>query len=285
MSALGPSGGTICLTGPSYTESFSASTSLTIQGISAASTVVNGELIFNSPVHLQGFQVSGDAQLNGAPSVVENMGFVGLLEVNADATITASKIVNPGGNAVYNQNGSNPTVLFDGVDISAPANYGLYFGGDTAKLTVQNSYFHDSSRGAVLATSSSIAFVNNTFVNAGLALNIGCTDTSAVLAFTYENNLFVDNQVAVTVSTPCGGQMPLFASNGYYGNTNNFAGTAVDGAGDVKTDPLLQTTVTPPTLGAGSPAIGAGLTSVAPATDYWGNPRGASVDLGCVQSP
>ena len=53
----------------------------------------------------------------------------------------------------------------------------------------------------------------------------------------------------------------------------------------MKSDPLLQTSVTPPTLGAGSPARGAGNKQLAPATDYWGNARGASIDLGCVQSP
>ena len=298
VTALAPIGGTICLTAPSYTENVTGTGTaiVTIQGVSAASTMVTGELTFNFPANLQGFQVSGLVQINPGVSTVActvaNMTVIGAstvfpaLSMAANGTVTASRLVATNGLAgLFIADGV--TVLVDGVDASGQGT-AIDLDGNASKVTVQNSYIHDSTAGVILySRGDTQTLLNNTFVNAGSALRLDCTYSGnpEVVALTYENNLFVNNAVAVSLDTHCTMDVPpLFASNGYYGNTANFAGTAVEGTGDVKTNPLLQTTVSPPTLGAGSPAIGAGIKSVAPATDYWGNPRGASVDLGCVQS-
>jgi hypothetical protein len=299
VSALAPVGGTICLTAPSYTESVTVSgtESVTIQGISATKTTLNGDQMFGLPIHLQGFQVIGNVTVAAGPSTLENMtvvegpGEYGALGLTAgDMTVTASKIVGTGVTpAVYLFDQVGSTIVLEGVDISSPQGTAFEPDGSSFQVTVQDSYIHDSARGlAIVPNDSTFTIVNNTFANAGDALTFACDPVYHVVisALTYENNLFVDSQLAVFIDPQCvAGQPYSFASNGFFANTTNFSGTAVEGAGDVKSDPLLQTNVTPPALGAGSPARGAGNKQVAPPNDYWGNPRGASVDLGCIQSP
>lgn len=55
------------------------------------------------------------------------------------------------------------------------------------------------------------------------------------------------------------------------------------GPGDVTTDPKLDG-AKPPGLLSGSPCLGAGDPTHAPTYDCFGNPRGARVDIGAVQS-
>jgi hypothetical protein len=302
VTALTPMGGTICLAAQTYTEDVSSavvsSNVVTIQGISAAKTKLTGSMTLTSSVNLQGFTVEGYVTLEnaggGGGSLLENMevddAHFGAVNVIAGTlTIRASKILETGTglpDAVYVENDS--TLVLDGDDVSATSGYAIYEQvGAPLVLTLQNSYVHDSVAGVVVDPSlSTYTIVNNTFVNAGSAIEIGLHTDDSVRMLTYENNLFVNGQLAVSIN-PASGMVnpPAFGHNGFFGNMTNFGGAAVDGAGDVKADPLLQTSTTPPSLGAGSPARGAGDASVAPTTDYWGNPRGASVDLGCVQAP
>ncbi|MEO8878292.1 MAG: choice-of-anchor Q domain-containing protein, partial [Polyangiaceae bacterium] len=67
-------------------------------------------------------------------------------------------------------------------------------------------------------------------------------------------------------------------------NANNYAGSAVDGAGYVKADVKLDTTQNPPGLSAGSPARGVADVAMSPATDFWGVARPGTPDIGAVQN-
>ena len=51
----------------------------------------------------------------------------------------------------------------------------------------------------------------------------------------------------------------------------------------ITTDPLLDSTTTPPTLESGSPCIGSASAAELPPTDYWGRRR-TKADIGAVQS-
>jgi hypothetical protein len=72
--------------------------------------------------------------------------------------------------------------------------------------------------------------------------------------------------------------------NALYSNTTNYAANATAGMGTTESDPMLDTSTTPPGLLSGSPCRGAANPSVAPAHDFWGRPRGSSLDIDAVQS-
>src|SRR5262249_23612218 len=94
------------------------------------------------------------------------------------------------------------------------------------------------------------------------------------------NNLLIGNGVGIALSAP----VATFGNNALYNNVNNYDGVATDGAGYVKTDPLLDTSTTPPGLLSGSPGLGAGDSTKGSPHDFWGRRRGSKVDIGAVQS-
>jgi len=178
------------------------------------------------------------------------------------------------------------TLNLDGVDLSSGSTpYALEvgtLGGGVLTLNVVNSYIHGStsgvsvSLGGALASELAATFENDTFESNGTAF-IEPAGSGATLQFW--NNLVVNNMVGVSTG---GGS--TFGNNAYFGNTTNFAGTAIAGTGVVEANPDLATGTSPPGLLAGSPCRGAGDPSHAPNHDFYGRARGASVDIGAVQS-
>jgi hypothetical protein len=208
--------------------------------------------------------------------------------------VTASKVSSSNGGAIYVANSGPLAVVIDGVDASSSATNGDAImiedsnnqSNETFSVTVQNSYVHDSFEGIVYSNTgyyeiaTQLTFDNNTFVNNGTGLDV--TPSQSGLGLSYFNDLFTKNQLGISIGPQVA--TPSFGDSLLFGNTTNYGGMAVDGMGYIKADPMLDTSVTPPALDAGSPARGAGDKSHAPADDYWGNPRGASVDIGAVQS-
>jgi hypothetical protein len=115
-------------------------------------------------------------------------------------------------------------------------------------------------------------------------LTVGTSNIMPVNVTIDACHLIVQNGTGVDMEP--GSAMPTInhGNNALFGNTANYYGMAVDGPGYVKSDPLLDTTVTPPRLGQGSPARGAADPGHAPAKDFWGRTRGQSPDIGAVQN-
>lgn len=276
---------TICLKAQAYNESISISSSvttpksLTIQGVSSGSTTLSSLSASGAPfsaLTIRGVGFTGSVQVSG---------------VTAPVSLVGDKIASTGSYGLYSYNSSDVTA--DGCDIAASTSYYAvyfypYYNGPAQKLTVRNSYIHDSAYGLYSATGSysgsgtgTVSFVNDTFVNNGTAVYTSGSGVS--VALTYANDLIVNSKTygidqestSTTVTTK---------NNALYGNINNYAGTAVDGTGYVKADVKLDTTQNPPGLSAGSPAREAADSSMAPSTDFWGVARASTTDIGAIQN-
>jgi hypothetical protein len=266
--------GTICLGAQTYDETVAisgATVAITIQGLSASQTsVAQLSLSFGASVIVRGARI-GEVYFGDAASASLSYASLG------------SFITNGGG-----------SLSLDGVDVSpgagATAITTTQGTGETFTLSVQNSYLHDAENGIAMTTgedpgNTTLTLINNTFAHiSGTAVSTpaGCVDTEVCPdpAVTYFNDLFVDNGVAVNLGI---NNTTSFGDNAFFGNTTNYAGTAVPGTGYVTTDPLLDT-ATPPGLLAGSPCRGAADPTHAPALDFWGHSRGVTPDIGAVQS-
>jgi hypothetical protein len=182
-------------------------------------------------------------------------------------------------------------IAVDGCDFAVGQGYGVQANssGNSAspaalKLTVENSYLHDC--GAALSVSTSgtgtmnVRFVGNSVVGCGAGIDVGLTGGDGVSAG-YTNNLITGANTAISVK---GSAKVAHGRNALWGNTTNYAGTAADGVGYVKADCLLDKSGPAPTLGVGSPCRGAGDPATATSTDFYGTPRGTTIDIGAVEA-
>lgn len=284
--------GTICLAAQSYAENLSLITgSVTIQGVSASQSKITGlEMTYAFEGNV-GLNVVGAAisSLRIQPSANPS---------NGSASFTACSI----GTFAIGVGGGGPdtvppslTLALDGVDLSSGSNtaaaMSISQGYGTFSLTMENSYIHDSDYGVQYTSQNestanpSLTFLNNTFENNATALATpeGCVDDQVCGAPTvsYYNNLFVDNTLAIDTEM---NDVITEGNNALFGNTTSYAGIAVAGSGYVTADPLLDTSTTPPGLKVGSPCRGAGNAAHTSPHDFWGRPRGATIDIGAVQS-
>ena len=276
---------TICLKSQTYSESVSISGSpstpkkITIQGVSSGSTTINSLSASSgafSALSIRGVGFTGAVQISGVTAPVELVG---------------DKIASSSTYALYDNDSSDVTV--DGCDIAASTSYyGVYFypyyNGAAQKLVVRNSYIHDSGYGLYLATGSysgtgtgTVSFVNDTFNNDGTA--IYTYGSGVPVTLTYANNLVV-NSKTYGIDQESSSTTVTTKNNALFGNANNYAGSAVDGAGYVKADVKLDTSQSPPGLGAGSPARRTADSTMSPPVDFWDVARPTSPDIGAVQN-
>ena len=286
VSALSGKGGTICLGAQAYDETVGVGTAtapgtLVIQGVSPAQTTLT-QLSVESGSAIPTVVVKG-------LSLGSLFMFTGTAPVANDVSLSACKV---GGISVSAGSG-DVTLSLDGVEVTATStvapilSFGTADDGVNARLSIQNSYIHDSGGIRVSANFAwgvglllTTTMTNNTFVNNTTAVDDSSDPCCGwAISHAYSNNLFVDNGVGLSLAT-----LGTVGNNAFYGNTTNYAGAAVDGPGTVKSDPMLDKSTAPPGLLSGSPCRGAGDASVAPTHDYWGRPRGSSVDIGAVQS-
>ncbi|HEX7664757.1 MAG TPA: right-handed parallel beta-helix repeat-containing protein, partial [Polyangiaceae bacterium] len=276
---------TICLKAQAYTETVSISGSvttpkkLTIQGVSAGSTTIGA------------LTVSGSSAVSALS--VRGVGFssnVQLSNVSAPVELVGDKLAATSSYGLYDYGSSDVTV--DGCDISSTSYYAVYFyayySGPAQKLTVRNSYIHDSNYGLYLTTGSysgtgsgTVTMVNDTFNNNGYG--IYTTGSGVATALTYANDLVV-NSKTYGIDQESSSTTVTVKNNALFGNANNYAGSAVDGVGYVKADVKLDVSQSPPALGAGSPARGAADKTMAPGVDFWDVSRPSSPDIGAVQN-
>jgi hypothetical protein len=290
VDALAAQGGTICLGAGTFDENvgFMPQNSLTIIGLSPERSVVKYLQIYSTNAAPQalltlrgiGFSEGIDVDESGSNSL--------------DVTIESCQATSPLDNAIRVPLRSDGTALsfrivVDGCDLSAPTGAGFLLFDESygnADVSITNSWIHDSMYGVQFHPSTAtgnahnmhhVKVTNDTFTHDATAVSSSTTgNTSFDVAC--DNDLFVDNGLALSLHSSSSG-----GTNGFFGNTTNYDAVA-PGAGDVKADPKLDGSTVPPSLGPGSPDRGAGNPQVAPATDYWGTPRGTKPDIGAVQS-
>jgi hypothetical protein len=175
-------GGTICLKAETYGESVSiagtAGKTLTIVGTNSSDTKVTTLTIGTGfdTVTIRG--IGGQLTANGRTKV-EAIGTAGVVYVT------------PSGPQEVRIDGGNL-----GGTAASPVSYGLYVypqSSSAPKVTVTNTYFHDSTRGVYLYNSygpSEVSLVNCTFSNNGEA--IAQTGASCPPVLTCSNNIFVN---------------------------------------------------------------------------------------------
>jgi hypothetical protein len=314
-------GGTICLGPQTYAESIDINTGvpITLWGVSSEKTTVQGSASAgarsSAKIALKGVSFVGLAggfamelsAFEGSATVTGcafESAAADSLTVTAEQShfdITHTKAVNTaGGNAITVQKGPDTgttfTVVLDGVDATTtvPTSGAAVLVTEpsdnaTMTLTIQNSYLHGcrygvawTAPGGTTGANDTITFDANTILSNGTGIDweaeLGPGNT-----LSYYDNLFVQNGIGVLLAAS--GGSPSAGYNLYYGNTTNYSGVATKGTGDLTANPLLDTSVTPPGLKPGSPARGAGIAAHAPADDFWGKPRGKSIDIGAVESP
>ncbi len=229
--------------------------------------------------------------INGGFANVDVLG----LGVQQGATITGAKVTMRG--VKLASTGSSPALWVRQVS-SLTTNVtcdGCDIGGGTSGQSVQidnsystptglsitNSYIHGGTYGVYVYGSGSqltLSLVNDTIDRAQIGLYVG----SSVGQITFVNDI-LSNHTQYAVYLPSGLTV-AHGHNALFGNTNNYSGAAVDGAGYVKSDCMLDPSATGiPQTKPGSPCRGAADASKAPATDYWNAPRGAAIDIGAVQ--
>lgn len=151
-------------------------------------------------------------------------------------------------------------------------------------ISLSNSWVHGGDFGIFLSSSSdsklSLSIINNTITGSKTGIYLAGSSLSTI---TYANNILANHtSAAVNVA---GGTTVVHANNALFGNASNYTNLAVDGAGYVKQDCMLDTSGRVPELKPGSPCRGAADASKAPPSDFWNAPRKAPVDLGAVESP
>jgi Right handed beta helix region len=204
---------------------------------------------------------------------------------------------NSDGGSGINLNGTNAEVVGNYVHNIGPYPsscefvQGIYFlqpGG----YAYNNIAFNNSGFGIQMwHYPANLAIFNNTvFANAAGGIVLGTDDTGVnVNNITVANNIVMDNTNGAGISEQGYSGHNTFKNNLVYGNS--------DGAYSLQNGDTATGTVTanPQFVGytgnnagnyhlqSGSAAIGAGLSSGAPSTDFDGNPRGSAVDIGAYQ--
>ncbi len=272
VSALSPTGGTICLKAQQYPESVSitgtAGKTLSIIGVNANDTKVSTITVGT------GFD---SVTIRGTGGQITASGRAKLEAIAVAGTI----YVQPNGPQETRIDGANL-----GGTAAAVQSYGLYVypssSGGAPKVVVQNTYFHDNTRGIYIYGyygQADVSVLNCTFANNGEG--ILSTGSTYPPVLTYSNNIFVNQK---TFALNLTGPIPqlVHENNLLFGNANNYSGIAADGADYLKADPSLDNAV-PPEPRTGSPARKTSVASRAPATDFYGVARVGGADRGAVQ--
>ena len=314
-SALQAAGGTICIGAGTFREDVSVvtgSTAINIQGVSPEKTTVRS-FALQGIVTVRGLATTATVQADVYSATVSNVRFTSstgyALEVTTNGiTIKASTVAGQhGGIHIRNANHTlddlaTIATTLDGCDISGGTESAIELDEPSSStvnppvtLAVTNSWIHDSKVGLFFSgddgcpgmpcpnkgssVSDAISIVNDTFTgNATAVLATTVRDGPQTLG--YFNTLIVNNAFGVSVN---GLVTQVNGNNLLFGNTTNYLG-ATDGPGYVKNDAHLDS-ASPPNPALGSPARGAADVARAPATDYWGRPRGSKPDIGALQNP
>jgi hypothetical protein len=309
--AIQTDGGTICLSAKTYTESVSLSPQkpLTLVGLAESATIIEGGITLQGDeLTLRGITVRGTSSpalraTSHKRLTIESCTFrasssSGTVSLTSGAnTITSSKfLAETSGTALaFVAYAPSQSLTLENSDLAASSVgdgtafllSSPYSTSTIAKVEVKNSYFHNakvglsvSPGGASRYLTADVLLVNNTFER----LSTG-VDYYGAKAPSYYNNIVTecDLGISINASTSAPTNREDHGNNVMFKNTANFGGFATPGLRYLTTDPMLDTSKSPPAPKAGSPTVGAGDTSKAPPKDFWGKPRGPSVDIGAVE--
>jgi len=275
--SLESTGGTICVGAFTFTgsEAVPYNRALTIIGLGPDQSVFTKRVDLaettsrtsSTPANLviKGISVEGGMTLELSHTVHDHL------------LVTATRV-----RGLISASPSTAQIVLDGDDLANDAQnpaldlVGVFTSAPTPALTVQNCFIHDSGIGIQHlepTATNPISVVNNTFLNDTTGL-IG----KGMVASLAANNIFASS---LNAGVEISGVAWNLHNNSYFQTGSN---TPAPGASDVTADPQLDTQ-SPPALGAGSPCRGAGDSSVAPPSDFFGRPRGGATDIGARQDP
>ena len=148
---------------------------------------------------------------------------------------------------------------------------------NSSRPTIVNNVFVNNNCRCInmaLPAGYNPSVVNNTFVGNRVAIRVDTRITS--VGQSYRNNLIFQNEIGLEVEFGSADNLPVWENNLVFGNTIDYDGTEnLTGlGGNISEDPLLMDVVRADFhLLPGSPAIDSGAKTLAPDTDFDGNPR------------
>jgi len=154
---------------------------------------------------------------------------------------------------------------------------------------IVNNVFENNSCWAInlSAANGPHEVINNTFVRNRAAVVLNRFPNTVKV---YRNNIIVENDIGVRMDSGTPLPVPVvWTNNLVFGNTTDYSASISDPTGtdlNIAVDPsFVDQAGGNYHLLPGSPAIGAGSPTGAPATDFDGVARGASIDIGAFEGP
>jgi hypothetical protein len=165
-------------------------------------------------------------------------------------------------------------------------------GSGHLQVRLESSFIHDAATGIATTASglrtglleprTTLVAHGNSFVGNAVAVRVRGGYLQGEYLIDYFDNVFVDSSMVAVDLEDRRESAATHGNNAFFGNAANFTGAAGPGVGDVRTDPLLDRTESPPRPMSGSPLIGAASSSAAE-RDYWDLARDSMPDIGAVE--
>lgn len=236
-----------------------------------------------SYIHIIGFDLTSQGVTDG----IDNFGSNNLVQGNKVHDMTNINCSGtPGGQGIGDDTGSNNT--YDGNVLTAIGGtskcdyiHAIYV-DDTGDVVSNNISYNNAGNGIYTNHGTGkVIFTNNlSFNNREYGIGVNGSGSGNVV----QNNILIGNGIA-GIKTWSGTSGTQITNNILYNNASNYI---LDGSAsqsnNLTSDPKLVNYKADGTgdyhLAAGSPAIGAGVSANAPATDFDGNARSGAIDIG-----
>jgi hypothetical protein len=233
--ALASSGDTITIAAATYTENLTISTSLTIDGADATTTIINGHLELpssTSAVTLVGVTIQNGSAVNGG-GIYNGGGTLTLRNVivSSNHVVEASNSSTPEGGGIYNGGGTltiaNSIISYNSMNSAPTSGFGggIYNSGGTLTITsstVTGNGMQDQYGGAILEgggiynAGGKVAITRSTL--SGNYLNGSYADGGGSF---YGGGIWTSGTMSITSSTVSGNYVTGDISSGIGGGIYN----------------------------------------------------------------